>query len=109
MEATGLHTWSETAPTCTQDGVKTCTVCGKQETSAALGHNWIHHDEEGHWQEVLTCYCSAQFYSYEDWYNHSNASPDFDWHDAHAGYEVHDIWVIDTVAYDFCSRCGATR
>ena len=107
IPATGNHSWSETSATCTLGGTETCTVCGKTETTEALGHAWIHHEEEGHWQDVLTCYCGEVFHSYEDWYNHSNASPEIEWHGIHAGYSGTGEWIVDSPAYDICSRCGA--
>ena len=110
IDATGIHTWTETSPTCTQGGSKTCSACGKVENLEALGHAWEHHVEEGHWQEILTCYCGAQFYTYEDWDAHASAYPyDLDYLDAHAGYEGHGVWMVDKPAYDVCSRCGATK
>lgn len=106
VPATGAHSWSETAPTCTEAGSKTCKVCGKSESgSTALGHDWVHHDEEGHWRDVLTCYCGQVFYSYEEWYVHSNEN----WSDEHCGYSDYNEWIVDKPAYDSCSRCGATR
>ena len=110
VPATGNHSWNETAPTCTEAGSKTCKVCGKSESgSAALGHDWVHHDEEGHWRDHITCYCGQVFYSYEDWNAHANASTDLDYLDAHAGYSDYNEWIVDKPAYDSCSRCGATR
>lgn len=105
VAATGNHSWSETAPTCTATGVKTCKTCGKTESTAALGHDWLHYDEEGHWQPIITCYCGKVFYSVDDWSKHN----DENWSDEHAGYEVHDDWIVDKPAYDVCSRCGATN
>lgn len=107
--ATGAHTWKETAPTCTADGSKSCTVCGVKETIPALGHDWVHHEEEGHWQTLVTCYCGAQFNSVADWHAHATASTDLDYLNVHAGYEAHEIWIVDKPAQDVCSRCGATR
>ena len=109
LAATGQHSWKETPPTCTQEGVKTCDVCGKKETSPALGHDWVHQDETGHWQTLVTCYCGAQFYSVDEWVAHASASPDLDYADAHAGYEAHEIWVVDSPARDICSRCGTVK
>ena len=109
IPATGNHSWQETAPTCTQEGAKTCKVCGKKETVPALGHDWVHSDEVGHWQNLITCRCGAQFSSTDDWYAHATASPDLDYADAHAGYELHQIWVVDTPAQDVCSRCGTVK
>ncbi len=109
IPATGNHSWQETAPTCTQEGAKTCKVCGKKETVPALGHDWVHSDEVGHWQNLITCRCGAQFSSTDDWYAHATASPDLDYADAHAGYELHQIWVVDTPARDVCSRCGTVK
>ena len=109
ISATGNHSWQETAPTCTQEGAKTCKVCGKKETVPALGHDWVHSDEVGHWQNLITCRCGAQFSSTDDWYAHATASPDLDYADAHAGYELHQIWVVDTPAQDVCSRCGTVK
>lgn len=109
VAATGAHAWKETAPTCTADGSKSCTVCGVKETLPALGHDWVHHEEEGHWQLIVTCYCGAQFNSESEWYAHATASPDLDYADEHAGYEAHEVWTVDKPARDVCSRCGATR
>lgn len=109
IPATGNHSWQETAPTCTQEGAKTCKVCGKKETVPALGHDWVHSDEVGHWQNLITCRCGAQFSSTDDWYAHATASPDLDYADAHAGYELHQTWVVDTPAQDVCSRCGTVK
>ena len=109
IAATGAHTWKETSPTCTADGSKACTVCGAKETIPALGHDWVHHEEEGHWQLIVTCYCGAQFNSESEWYAHATASPDLDYADEHAGYEAHEVWTVDKPARDVCSRCGATR
>ena len=106
VPATGAHSWNEVAPTCTEAGSKTCSVCGKTESgAAALGHDWVHHDEEGHWLPILTCYCGQVFHSYEEWYVHSNEN----WSDEHCGYSGHSEWVVDKPAYDVCSRCGTTR
>lgn len=109
VAATGQHSWKETAPTCTQEGVKTCDVCGRKETTPALGHDWVHQDETGHWQTLVTCYCGAQFYSVDEWVSHASASPDLDYANAHAGYEAHEIWVVDNPGRDICSRCGAVK
>ena len=111
VPATGAHSWNETAPTCTEAGSKTCKVCGQTESgSAALGHDWVHHDEEGHWRDVLTCRCGQVFYSYEDWSAHFDSFlDDEDELDNHAGYSGTGEWVVDKPAYDSCSRCGATR
>ena len=109
VAATGKHSWQETAPTCTQDGAKTCKVCGKKETIPALGHDWVHQNEEGHWQTLVTCYCGMQFNSEAEWYAHASASPDMDYADAHAGFEAHEIWVIDKPGRDVCSRCGTVK
>ena len=109
VPATGVHSWKENAPTCTQEGVKTCEVCGKRETSPALGHNWVHQDETGHWQTLVTCYCGAQFSSSAEWEVHASASDDLEYLNAHAGYEAHEIWVVDNPARDICSRCGAVK
>ena len=109
IPATGNHSWQETAPTCTQDGTKTCKVCGKKETIPALGHDWVHQDEEGHWQALVTCYCGAQFGSVDEWEVHASASPDLDYADAHAGYELHVVWAVDKPGRDVCSRCGMVK
>ncbi len=109
LAATGQHSWKETAPTCTQEGVKTCTVCGAKETLPALGHDLVHHAEEGHWQALVTCYCGAQFGSVDEWEAHASASSDLAYLDAHSGYELHEVWKADTPAQDVCSRCGAVK
>lgn len=110
VAATGKHSWQETSPTCTQEGVKTCTVCGKKETIAALGHDWVHHDEEGHTRWGGKCYCGYIFWSDEEWEAHvSQYSGDLEQMDAHAGYQSFTEWVVDKPAYDVCSRCGALK
>lgn len=109
VAATGKHSWQETAPSCTQEGKKTCTVCGTKESIPALGHNWVHHAEEGHWQALVTCYCGAQFGSVDEWEAHASASSDLAYLDAHAGYELHEVWQVDKPAQDVCSRCGAIK
>lgn len=117
VAATGNHSWSETAPTCTATGVKTCKTCGKTESTAALGHNWVHHDEEVEYLPVLTCYCGMRFIgkpgddseAYAAWNIHANLSNDLDYLDEHAGYEGHEERFVINSAYDVCSRCGATN
>lgn len=110
VAATGNHSWNETVPTCTAAGAKTCKVCGKSESgSAALGHNWVYHDEEGHWQPILTCYCGAVVYSVAEYESHLSSFDREEAGENHAGYEVHDDWVVDQPAYDVCSRCGAVK
>lgn len=109
VAATGKHSWQETPATCTQDGNKSCKVCGKKESIPALGHDWVHQDEEGHWQTLVTCYCGMQFNSEAEWYAHASASPDLDYADAHAGFEAHEIWVVDKPGRDVCSRCGTVK
>lgn len=109
VAATGAHNWKETAPSCTQSGEKVCTVCGAKETIASLGHDWVHHEEAGHWQTLVTCYCGAQFDSVTDWHAHATASTDLDYLNIHAGYEAHEIWVVDTATQDVCSRCGTIK
>lgn len=109
VAATGKHSWQETPATCTQDGAKTCKVCGKKETIPALGHDWVHQDEEGHWQPVVTCYCGAQFGSVDEWEAHASLSYDIEYMNTHAGYEFHEDWVIDKPARDVCSRCSAVK
>lgn len=105
IPATGNHSWNETAPTCTEAGSKTCTVCGQTESIAALGHDWVHHDEEGHWRDVVICRCGAVFYDYDTWVKHS----DENWENGCTGYSGTIEWVVDKPAYDSCSRCPATR
>lgn len=118
VAATGNHSWSETAPTCTATGVKTCKTCGKTESTAALGHDWVHHDEEGWWQGELTCYCGAKFYDtygapgscYEAWKSHFFSYIDDEEElDNHGGYQDWSNWIVIKAAYDVCSRCGATN
>ena len=118
VAATGNHSWSETAPTCTATGVKTCKTCGKTESTAALGHDWLHHDEEGWWQGELTCYCGAKFYDtygapgscYEAWKSHFFSYIDDEEElDKHSGYQDWSNWIVIKPAYDVCSRCGATN
>ena len=110
VPATGAHSWNETAPTCTEAGSKTCKVCGKSESgSAALGHDWVHHDEEGHWVPILTCRCGAQFYTYDEWHAHMYSFYDTEEEGNHTGFECHEHWIVDKSAYDVCSRCGITK
>ena len=108
VAATGNHSWTETAPTCTEAGAKTCTVFGKKETIAALGHDWVHHDEEGHWIDVLICICGAEFHTHEEWNSHMRSFPREEWGE-HSGYSNHGEWIVDVPAYDICSRCGMTK
>lgn len=109
VAATGKHTWTETAPSCTENGEKTCTVCGAKETVPALGHCWVHHDEEGCWVTTIVCYCEAQFRSTAEWDAHANASSDLDYLDAHAGYYAYEEWEVSSPAYNSCSRCGEVK
>lgn len=109
VSATGNHTWTETAPTCTQAGLKTCTVCGKTEPLAALGHTWVHHDEEGHTEASIKCYCGMVFSSEGEWWNHVMQYDDTEEMDNHAGHTDVFSWVVDTPAYDVCSRCGTMK
>jgi hypothetical protein len=69
----------------------------------------VHHEEEGHWQALVTCYCGAQFGSVDEWEAHASASSDLAYLDAHAGYELHEVWQVDKPAQDVCSRCGAIK
>ena len=106
VAATGNHSWNETTPpTCTAAGIKTCAICGTTENTAALGHDWVHHDEGGHWQPVLTCRCGAVFYSYDEWYAHSKENCE----DGCTGFSQYSEWIVDQPAYDICSRCGAVK
>lgn len=109
VSATGNHTWTETAPTCTQAGLKTCTVCGMTEPLAALGHSWVHHDEEGHTEASIKCYCGMVFSSEGEWWNHVMQYDDTEEMENHAGHTDVFSWVVDKPAYDVCSRCGATK
>ena len=109
LAATGNHAWTETSPTCTQEGVKTCTVCGKTEAIAALGHDWVHHPEEGHTEAIITCYCGMVFSSTDEWWTHFMSFDGTDEIDNHAGNSGVFPWIIDTPAYDICSRCGAVQ
>ena len=109
VAATGKHTWSEKAPSCTEAGGRTCTVCGANETIAALGHSWVHHGEEGRWETVIVCYCGAQFHTTEEWDAHASANPDLEYLDAHAGYYAYEEWAVSSPAYDSCSRCGEVK
>lgn len=109
--ATGNHAWSETAPTCTQAGSKVCKVCGtKSGGAAALGHAWVHHDEVGHTEAVITCYCGKVFSSEAEWAAHFKSfKDDEEEQDNHAGHTDTFPWIVDTHAYDICSRCGITK
>ncbi|MBR4657308.1 MAG: hypothetical protein IKO68_12275 [Oscillospiraceae bacterium] len=109
VAATGNHSWTETSPTCTQDGSKVCSVCGKAETLAAFGHTWVHHDEEGHTEAVIKCYCGRVFSSEAEWWVHVLQYNDSDEIDNHAGHTDTFPWIVDKPAYDICSRCGATK
>ena len=109
VEATGKHTWAEMAPSCTEAGERICTVCGAKEIVSALGHSWIHHEEEGRWETIIICYCGAQFHTTEDWDAHASADPDLEYLDAHAGYYAYEEWEVSSPAYDSCSRCGEVK
>lgn len=109
VAATGEHTWTEKAPSCTETGVRTCTVCGAKETVSALGHSWVHHEEEGRWETVIICYCGAQFHTTEEWDAHASANPDLEYLDAHAGYYAYEEWEVSSPAYESCSRCGEVK
>ena len=109
VAATGNHSWAETSPTCTQDGSKVCSVCGKAETLAAFGHTWVHHDEEGHTEAVIKCYCGRVFSSEAEWWVHVLQYNDSDEIDNHAGHTDTFPRIVDKPAYDICSRCGATK
>ena len=109
VAATGKHTWSKKAPSCTEAGERTCMVCGANETIAALGHSWVHHGEEGRWETVIVCYCGAQFPTTEEWDAHASANPDLEYLDAHAGYYAYEEWAVSSPAYDSCSRCGEVK
>lgn len=117
VPATGAHSWNETAPTCTQAGSKTCKVCGKTEsTAAALEHDWVHHDEEGEYRPVITCYCGMRFIGKPEdisdaesaWLAHFYSFERAD-RDNHGGYEAHEEWFVTTPAYAECSHCGTTK
>ena len=41
IPSAGAHDYQGTEPTCTTDGVKTCSVCGDQVITAAIGHQFI--------------------------------------------------------------------
>ena len=109
VAATGEHTWTEKAPSCTETGVRTCTECGAKESVSALGHSWVHHEEEGRWETVIICYCGAQFHTTEEWDAHASANPDLEYLDAHAGYYAYEEWAVSSPAYDSCSRCGEVK
>lgn len=109
VAATGKHSWAEIAPSCTEDGERTCTVCGAKETVSALGHSWVHHEEEGRWEIVIVCYCGAQFQTTEEWDAHASANPDLEYLDAHAGYYAYEEWAVSSPAYESCSRCGEVK
>lgn len=117
VAATGNHSWNETVPTCTAAGAKTCTTCGKQENgAAALGHDWVHHDEEGEYRPVITCYCGMRFIGKPEdisdaesaWLAHFYSFERAD-RDNHGGYEAHEEWFVTTPAYAECSHCGTTK
>ena len=114
IPATGNHTWEETAPTCTQAGAKTCKVCGKSETIAALGHDWVHHDEGGEYRPVITCNCGMRFIGKPGDDSEAgaawNAHSDENWGNGTCGgFEEHEEWFVTKPAYDKCSRCGITK
>lgn len=109
VASTGKHTWTEKAPSCTEAGERICTVCGAKEIVSALGHSWVHHEEEGRWETVIICYCGAQFHTTEEWDAHASADPDLEYLDAHAGYYAYEEWVVSSPAYDSYSRCGEVK
>ena len=52
----------------------------------------------------------ARLRSDEEWDAHSDSFYDTEDEDDHAGFECHpDCWIVDTPAYDVCSRCGASK
>jgi len=113
LAAIGTHSWNETAPTCTEAGSKTCKVCGKTESgSAALGHDWVHHDAERHCVWKYTCYCGAAFFDYDEYDAHFEYYLNLlregqltEEENCHGGYECHQEWIEDKPAYRECSRC----
>ena len=109
VTATGKHTWTEKAPSCTETGERTCSVCGAKETLTTLGHSWVRHDEEGCWVTIIVCYCGEQFRTATEWDAHANASSDLEYLDAHAGYYAYEEWEVSSPAYDSCSRCGEVK
>ena len=109
LAPTGKHSWQETNPTCTIDGMRTCAVCGDQMIIPAVGHDWVHQNEVGRWETVIICYCGGQFSTTADWDTHASANPDLEYLDAHAGYYAYEEWVITSPAYDYCARCGDVK
>lgn len=110
-----VHSYTEIVeskdPDCENDGyVKYKCSCGdvKTEVKTRLGHEWEHHDEVGHYNVQVVCTCgwraavsvggdAGAIWSnhvdsaHEDWYNYS--------------YHCEGPWVVDTPAYDICTRC----
>ena len=120
---------SETAATCTSDGVRTykCSGCGDSYTengASALGHNWtdhyktVHIDEQSHTETVKKQVCNgcgAQFNTADEAINHI-AMDFWDNCDSYSykvvdSYPVVDVPAHDEQVYDYtdCSRCGARQ
>ena len=114
---------SNVGATCTKGGstVYKCSKCGHtyDETSDALGHDWVHHhtDEVGHEEWYLVCHCggwkwkasqgggSAMTNSFQEHLDKMLAETGTT--AGHSYYEKSE-WVTDVKAEDYyiCSRCG---
>ena len=120
-----------TEATCVNDGSETytCSHCGDSYTVTipALGHNWEHHEATGHeeileeaWTEYKEIWkvqcngCGKYFDTADEAGNHVLESADDaceNYTSVLVGYETIDHpavteWVVDTPAYDICTKCG---
>ena len=107
-------------PTCTNPGERTytCSICGHSYTEeiAVVDHTWVHHDEQGHYEEVITGYeekyvcnkCGAQFDNSTDAAYHGLTVDG-------GTYSLKQVpikeqkWIVDVAAYDECSICGTRK
>ena len=107
-------------PTCTNPGEKTytCSICGHSYTEeiAVVDHTWVHHDEQGHYEEVITGYdekyvcnkCGAQFDNSTDAAYHGLTVDG-------GTYSLKQVpikeqkWIVDVAACDECSICGTRK
>ena len=107
-------------PTCTNPGERTytCSICGHSYTEeiAVVDHKWVHHDEQGHYEEVITGYdekyvcnkCGAQFDNSTDAAYHGLTVDG-------GTYSLKQVpikeqkWIVDVAAYDECSICGTRK
>lgn len=102
-----LHNYQQvTAPTCTNNGTETCSVCHKTRSVNALGHDWEYHPAETETVYVYACYCGARFYSVTDWEAHFYSYLDTEEEDNHGGFQTWSEEHVIKPAYNKCKRCG---